>query len=622
MVTIFNSRDSKYKSPFGAVKAGEAVRFCITPDNTTKSAWLVVRPDEGNEQRIELKPNATCAAFCGVYTPPEPGLYWYWFEVSGDRGTQSLCNAGAGAGRLCDTPQQPFQLTVFDPDFVTPDWIKGGVIYQIFPDRFCREGDFPADAPKDRVFRDDWGGLPVYQPDENGKILNNDYFGGNLRGVMAKLPYLASLGVTAIYLNPIFEACSNHRYNTADYLKIDPLLGCREDLKQLCDLAQKYGIGMILDGVFNHTGDDSVYFNRNGRYPKPGAYQSQESDWYDWYFFNHWPDDYLSWWGFKTLPTVNKQSESFNDFIAGDGGVLESWLEEGVSGWRLDVADELPEPFLKRIRQKAKTVNPRTLVIGEVWEDASSKISYGSRRHYFEGCELDSVMNYPLRNAVLDFMKTGQAQPLNEAVMTLIENYPAQVVHALMNILGTHDTARLITAVAGEDSAGHDQQWKAAQDLTARQRDEGVRLVTVASAIQFFLPGVPCIYYGDETGMEGYEDPFNRRCYPWGDEDIRLIQWYRRLGAIRKVCPALAQGEYTCLAAETGFYAFLRSQGHDKLLCAVNLGDQPRALSLPLSYGQFLPVDRLGFTANGLDLNIPAGGCRIYGSGKWLSELD
>ena len=376
-ISLYSSWDRQYKSPFGAVSQGTQIQFTIKPNRSfgTVKAILNLQREEGEILQIPLVWVALEGA-CDVYTctvaPQECGLYWYSFALYTAKGLMFVTHTENGLGELTDHPPQPWQLTVYDAAFTTPDWFKGGVLYQIFPDRFCKVGEFPANVPKDRDLRLDWGGLPEYKSFETQTNMNNDYFGGNLEGVSSKLDYLETLGVTVLYLNPIFEAHSNHRYNTADYLKIDPLLGDESDFAELCLEAKKRNIHILLDGVFNHTGDDSIYFNRYGRYPGLGAYQSQESLYSGWYDFTVCPDKYRCWWGDRLLPEVNEANESYQEFIFGEQGVLKHWLKAGAAGWRLDVADELPAFFLNRLRETVKGENPVAVIIGEVWEDASN----------------------------------------------------------------------------------------------------------------------------------------------------------------------------------------------------------------------------------------------------------
>lgn len=586
---LFDSRDETYRNPFGAVCTNRPVSFTIRPDTALAAARarLQVVPDGGEPLCTDMQKlggdGGTDRFFC-TCALGLPGLYFYDFELETPAGKRYAVLSQNGRAALSDKPGEMWQLTVYDAAFQTPAWLRGGILYQIFPDRFAKAGDFPEDLPAGRFLRRDWGGVPEYRGDEEGKYLNNTYFGGNLRGIREKLPYLKSLGVTALYLNPVFEAHSNHRYNTADYNKIDPMLGTEEDFRALCRDARALSMRVILDGVFSHTGDDSVYFNRAGRYPGPGAYQSQSSPYSGWYRFHKWPEEYDCWWGYKTLPEVDEENAGYLSFITGPGGVAEHWVRAGAAGFRLDVADELPSPFIRTLRARLKQYDPEALLIGEVWEDASRKTSYGERRPYLNGEELDSVMNYPFREAILAFLKGGSAQAFEDAVLTVLEHYPKPCVDVLMNLLGTHDTARVLTELTGEPCGNRDRAWRASHPLTPEQRERGLRLLRLAAALQFFLPGVPCVYYGDEAGMEGYNDPFSRGCYPWGNEDQSLLAFYRRLGAIRRGCPALREGGFRVVEARGGLFAFERFSPESELVCAVNAGKEDAYFMLPEGY--------------------------------------
>ena len=367
------------------------------------------------------------------------GLYFYHFTYETPFGKGNIFLRSGGCGEFAPHGNE-WQQTVYKKDYNTPHWVKGGIMYQIFPDRFNRDSS-PIDTTyTDRVIHTDTNELPQWKPNSYGKILNNDYFGGTLKGIQEKLPYLKELGVTILYLNPIFEAHSNHRYNTADYMKIDPMLGTQEDFTALCKAAEEYGIKIILDGVFSHTGSDSIYFNREGRYPPNGAYNTPDSPYKDWFTFK--PDGtYESWWGIDTLPETNEATPSFIEYI---NTVAHKWLNSGAYGFRLDVADELPDTFLDEFKKNVKGINEDYFIIGEVWEDATNKISHGGRRRYLLGDQLDSVMNYPFASAIISFMRYGIAESFMESVVTVCENYPRQALNCLMNHIGTHDTARSI----------------------------------------------------------------------------------------------------------------------------------------------------------------------------------
>lgn len=603
---MFNSRSRKYRDPLGAVAEGTSVHFRVTlPRELSCSAThLVIQREGGQPQVLDL-------FWCGMngnnqewwechFTPDTAGLYFYHFEIRTRRGSQRLSKGFAGDGIFGGNNQ--WQLTVFHKDFKTPDWLEGGVMYQIFPDRFYKSGKAKGEIPYGRTFHENWTDQPDWAPNAQGKITNTDFFGGDLKGIEEKLPYLKELGVTCLYCNPIFESHSNHRYDTADYSKIDPLLGNEEDFRSLCAAAKKLGIRVLIDGVFSHTGSDSVYFNREGRYPTPGAYNSQQSPYYPWYTFRQWPNSYECWWNFDTLPNVKETEKSYDTYINGEQGIVRKWLKAGASGWRLDVADELPDPFLDSLNKAVKSENPDALVLGEVWEDASNKTAYGIRRRYLLGGQLDTVMNYPFRDAILGFLLGNDPRNFAETVESIVENYPPQCLRLLMNHIGTHDTERALTVLGGEAAGNRGREWQAAQHLSPEQRETGLKRLRLASLIQYTLPGVPCLYYGDEIGMEGYRDPFNRGTYPWGREDQGLLTWYKGLGMLRAQEKAiLGQGSYRTLFADGNLLAFERftftEDFRDSLTIVVNRSNRPQSVlkaSLDMEGGQLLLGEPLG----------------------------
>lgn len=581
MYIPYNSRLEYHKSIFGAVKTDQTVTFrIILPrDFCCHAAKLVIKKAEADEYGY-INMQWDCMEGVGEewwkvdFTAEKAALYKYHFEYDTSWGTSRIYHAGNGLAAIKGDGED-WQLTVYDKDFHTPEWLRGGIIYQIFPDRFASSGTKKQNVPSDRILRTDRDGDPYWIPTAEGKVLNNDYFGGDLNGIEQKLGYLKSLGVTCIYLNPIFEAQSNHRYDTANYEKIDSMLGTEKDFKSLCESAKKLGIRIMLDGVFSHTGDDSRYFNRYSRYDSLGAYQSKESPYYGWYKFNKWPDDYESWWGIEILPEVNEDNSDFIEYITGKNGIARKWLKLGASGWRLDVADELPDEFLDEFRKAVKEEKADGLVLGEVWEDASNKSSYGKLRRYLLGKQLDSVMNYPFAGAVIDFIRGANAELFASRVMSIVENYPKEVLDVLMNHLSTHDTMRAITALAGENCTYRDRKWQSTHSLDEREYHYGMKLLMAASAMQFALPGVPAIYYGDEAGMQGYKDPFNRRCYPWGKENGELVEWYKKLGKIRNENSVFKDGRFEILSAVAGCVAFSRKNDDEAILVISNSNPHP-----------------------------------------------
>ena len=588
----FNSRDLFFKDKFGSVSAGEKIHFrlCMPRSFCCSRAILLIRRDDGHYEERDMLWAGMCgddAEIWDIHTEIEAeGLYWYHFDYYSSYGRSSALQTENGIGGFAGSysARKDWQLTVTEKNFTTPDWIKGGIIYQIFPDRFYNSGEAKKNVPNDRVMRTDWGNEPEWRPTAKGKVLNNDFFGGDLKGIQEKLPYLKSLGVNCIYLNPIFEAHSNHRYDTADYGKIDPVLGTEKDFKNLCKEAKKQDIHIILDGVFSHTGDDSVYFNRKGRYETSGAYNSPESPYYKWYKFTNYPDKYQSWWGFETLPEVIEEGEEYREFINGKGGIIEKWLKAGADGFRLDVADELPDVFIDELRARLKATKKDALLMGEVWEDATTKHSYGSRRRYLLGSQFDSVMNYPFANAILDFCRNGKAETFMETVMQIVENYPKQCLDVMMNHIGTHDTERAITKIAGESCEYRDRNWQSSHFLNAEKYAKGVKLLKCAAALQYTLPGVPSVYYGDEAGLQGYKDPFNRGCYPWGKENQELVTFYRTMGEIRRNNKVFSDGFFSPVSSMLGCVAFRRHNENGDIMIIVNRNEHSIMYGLPELY--------------------------------------
>lgn len=577
---FFNSRDKNYKSIISALAVDEQCRFRIVVprDITCSNAVFAVTKDGETTAYYGM----FWAGMCGDdfeywelhFSASTTGLYFYHFELDTPWGKTFIKNVGGGRGDF-EAQGAEFQQTVYSKGFTTPDFLKGGIIYQIFPDRFYNSGTKKKNVPESRVMRE-WGDVPFWHEEQMNGIWNNDYFGGDLKGIEQKLGYISELGVSCIYLNPIFEAHSNHRYDTADYEKVDSLLGSEKELKALCKKAkEKYGISIILDGVFSHTGCDSRYFNMYNRYDCLGAYNSKESPYFSWYKFIDYPDDYHAWWGIKLLPEVIEEDESYREYICSRDGIIRKWLRCGIDGWRLDVADELPDIFLDDLRNAVKAENENAVIIGEVWEDATTKFAYGERRRYLLGDQLDSVMNYPFADAVLNFVRYGHGEYFFDQIMSIVENYPPQVLSVLMNHIGTHDTERAITRLAGPDCEGRDRAWQFEHnELSSYCYYKGISMMKLAALIQFTLPGVPSIYYGDEIGMQGMKDPFNRACMQWDNQNTELLCWYKRLGQIRNSIRAFENGEFIPVFCEGSAIAYERRSEDEAVLVAVNNSDE------------------------------------------------
>lgn len=571
----FHPRDPRCKNPFGAVASGRKVTFTLRPPRVDGyiSATLTARLEQEGDRRLEIPLpwtglDGSRDLFSGVLdTGSYVGLIWYSLRL------RRLSGTGEESGE--------FQLTVYDGSEAVPSWFGEGVTYQIFPDRFCRSRiPDPTGMPGGRWVHQSWEEEPAFGPDEHGEVRNRDFFGGDLKGVMEKLPYLHGLGVETIYFCPVFEGPENHRYGTGDYEKIDPMLGVNEDFSALCDAAHALGMRVMLDGVFNHTAFVSKYFDGDGFYPTLGARESKDSPYYDWFWWEHWPDKYASWWGIYSMPTTNKNNRAWLEYITGERGIIRSWLAAGVDGWRLDVADELPDLVVRAIHNAARAEKPDAVIIGEVWEDGSNKIAYSVRRRHIWGGHCDGLMNYPFQTALQAYLLGGDARDFMETMERQRENYPPFAFHASMNAMGTHDTSRIVTRLgAGPGWEHRSKAERAAYRLDDFRRARGKALVKLGAAILFAFPGSPTVYYGDETGLEGFEDPFNRRTFPWGKEDRDLTDYFAGLGALRKKSKALRRGDIRYIAAEGPVLAFARSLDGETVLCAVNASDEDKTLT-------------------------------------------
>ncbi len=574
MRILFDSKQLQYKTPFGTLVPDQICTLNIHIPSTVQATRVtcILSYEYGEiAQNINLEykmKKGPYDIFQGKFSISQTGLYFYYFVIDTREGSFRLYKQGdqtnMEAGDL-------WQVSCVPADFTTPDWAKGATIYQVFPDRFNKAGRVDLTGKLEPyTIHQYWYEEVDWRPTPEGIVLNNDFYGGNFRGITEKMDYIADLGATILYLNPISKSFSSHRYDTGDYKTPDPMLGTIEDFKAMVKAAHARGIKVILDGVYSHTGSDSLYFNKNGTFDGAGAYQSQQSPYYNWYSFYNWPDSYNAWWSFETLPTVNKMHPDFIKYIITDeDSVIAYWLKTGVDGFRLDVADELPDEFLKMLYDRVKEINPDAYVLGEVWEDASNKKAYGLRRKYFTNAELDSVMNYPFRTAIINFIRGWDSGPaLKETVMSIMENYPPQVAACNMNLLGTHDTPRILTALVDDFDGSREE--KARRRLSRNQFDIARERLFAASFLQYTLPGSPSLYYGDEACMEGYKDPFNRRTYPWGREDWEFLEHFKRLGQLRKDYEALRLGDIRFFEAGDKHIAFTRSYNGQTLKVYVN----------------------------------------------------
>lgn len=576
----FNSWNEYFKAPFGALKINEGADIKVNVnDNDVYSINLIIEKEDENlkfenVRRISLEKENDKVYKCKIEPLLTPGIYYYYFEVEINRDgnyQKKFYGKVEKNGETCEYSYanlKKYQLTVYEESKV-PDWFKEGILYHIFIDRFNngnRSGK-PSNPKKNSFIYANWDDDPMYIKDANGNIVRWDFYGGNLKGIINKLGYLKKLGVSIIYLSPVFESSSNHKYSTGDYKKIDPMFGDEEIFKELIDKAEAKGISIILDGVFSHTGADSVYFNKFNNYDSKGAYGNEDSPYRNWYNFNDSKEGYECWWGVSDLPNINELEPSYMDYIIKDkDSVLNKWTKMGVKGWRLDVVDELPDEFVTEFKKELRNTENDSVLVGEVWEDASNKISYGKRRKYLLGNQLDSVMGYPFRKGMLSFLNGEiKSYELNDIYMNMKENYPPESFKANLNLLGTHDVKRVKTALNNDKD-----------------------MVKLAVLAQMTFEGVPYIYYGDEAGLEGGVDPDNRRPYPWKNEDNEMIDFYRNSIQTRNRVKALSTGDTRFIyTMDDDVFAYIRTindDNEDDCLIIINRSNDYKNIDFDLEY--------------------------------------
>lgn len=575
-----------FKCPEGVIQKNTKVKFKVEVDLTCvpNEAYLMLKEDNETDYKyisMERKENFLFAEV----NFENAGHYWYNFKLNYNDFSKYLSKTYDSYSQVCDSKGEDFFQLVINENYECTDSLQGGIIYQIIVDRFCKKGKVVAREPL--ILRDDWGGK-IKKNTTDPLIINLEVFGGNFEGVISKLDYLKSLGVTTVYFNPICQANSNHKYDTANYMQVDDMFGDEQTFKKLIDEAKNRKIKIVIDGVYNHSGSDSIYFNKYGRFKELGAYQSKDSKYYDWYDFDEYPEKYKSWWGIDTLPHIKGNNKDFHKYIAGTNGVIEKFMKLGIAGVRLDVVDELPDEFVEKISKKVKSFDKNAPVIGEVWEDAATKISYSVRRKYFSNGELNSVMNYPIKESILSYIKNKDSKDLNSTLRMLLNNYPKVVMDNLMNFLATHDTGRIYTDIKAiaEDNV-----------LVAK------KLLKIATGIVFTVPGVPSILYGDEYGMEN-NDGSSRGCFDWDSYNNDIFEWYNKLTKIRKL-KVFKDGKLNILISKNGKFVFERYNKNERVIVLSNLQEAPLKISFNGNFISLLSnkkVENLTLKENDFDI--------------------
>ncbi|MEJ6000212.1 glycoside hydrolase family 13 protein [Paucibacter soli] len=640
----FDSRSPQHKKPFGAVTAGSELRFTLQALPGVEQATLVVakRRLEGNQDLIEYRELARLPMqrrghrgldhWSVPYRFAEPAIYGYHFElrIAGRpyvyqnnaepvHWTKEAGSMGLGVAQvqsaLAAQPLRRYRQTVYAADFRVPDWARDAVYYYIFPERF-RNGDRSNDPrpgrdryqDKDVELHANWLDKP-WKPgtgDGSDEVYNNDFFGGDLAGIIEKLDYIQSLGANAIYMTPIFRAASNHKYDTADYTQVDPAFGTNADFARLCAEAARRGIRVIPDTSLNHVGSDSIYFDRFGNFKSGGAFEGAKinpaSPYAGWFSFDASqaePDkQFKGWVGVNDLPELNKASPAFRAFAYGNkDSVMKQWLDRGAAGWRMDVAPWVPDDFWREWRAAIKAHKPDAITIAETWFDASK---------FFLGDSFDSTMNYIFRNALLDYAAGGDARKLVAQLELMREAYPPQAFYALMNLISSHDQARALHHFGYRDDGDH------AKLKYSKQR------LRLALFFQMTYPGAPAIYYGDEVGVAGGDDPYNRAPYPWADQggrpDEALLADFKRLTALRHALPVLRHGSIDApLYQDEHVIVLARRHGRQWAISASNNAATPRNVTLQLppalaqaEFSDALNQERIQARQGRLQLTVPA----------------
>lgn len=561
---IHDSQSLIYRKPFGAVEQGREVKLSIDVDKEIIAAVELVKFD-GTKVNMGMKKqylnNGSYRYSAEINTEDTLGVLGYYFILIDGYDRLYYGNNDehlGGTGQIYTYNPVPYQITVYKKSDI-PDWYKEGIIYQIFIDRFYNgNDDGKVNNPKKNSFiYGRWDDSPMYIKDYQGRILRWDFYGGNIRGIIKKLDYIKSLGVNIINLSPIFKSSSCHKYDTGDYEIIDEMFGTNEEFKELCEIAESKEIKIILDGVFSYTSSDSRYFNKIGSYGEIGAYQSPNSKYHNWYKFNRYPYSYECWWGIDGRPNLNVMNGDYMNYIIdGENSIIKKWIELGASGWRLNVTDELPDEFIEKVKKGLDIIDKETILIGDIWDDASNKISYSKRRRYIFGNEVQAVTNYPLRESLINFTKGYiKSNKFRKKIMSLYENYPREVFLGNMNVIGTPDTERILTVLDGN-----------------------IQLLKIIVALQFTLPGVPLIYYGDETGVTGGKDPDNRKSYPWGHENNDLIGFYKKIAEIRNSQNGLKKGDFSIFDTDENVFAFERVYENERIVIVVNVSNAQKII--------------------------------------------
>ena len=602
MTTVFDSQNLLFKKPIGPVKLEKVdgktkegrlyLKIQLEGKRKVQMAWLVL------DQMVNMEKKSSYVLMKKVADEiggsifevnmffSKTATYEYYFKFLDESGEHYVRRKnGTFEGFITNhVEEMPWLLTVYKA-INSSKAMKSGIMYQIFPDRF-RKGETKSTLPENRWYRN-WGEMPCYVNGEE-KAISTDFFGGNFVGMKDSIGYLKNLHVNVVYSNPICESSKNHRYAAIDYKKLDPVLGTEEEFDQLIEAYHKAGILFVMDVVLNHVGSDSVYFDRYNEHGSDGAFQSVTSKFRNWFFID--PNDrtnYSCWWGDPSLAKLNYGSEELKDYILGEDGVIRYWYRKwNIDGIRQDVADELPNgPRERMFEISDEERGDNKIIIPEVWEDLSQKWAYGVFMEYAQGKQSTSVMNYPVKDTILPYVRYGGdywASQFKKVCNEIFkENYPREIAYSVMNFLSTHDTVRAITKLAGPEVDNNSREWQANNNfLSKKDYLLGRARLMLAYVAIFFLPGIPSIYYGDEIGMEGMKDPFCRACFTWNHIDKKILRFFKRLCATRYVKSGfLAEAEFNIVVCEGSFLVYERTLDNKKLRVFLNFSENEKDIT-------------------------------------------
>ena len=528
---------------------------------------------DGNNYILEYESSEDeYSLFSGEIELFSKAIYHYWFNFYLD-------------GKNVNYGDKHFNLSV---NYSVPDWAKGKIMYHIFVDRFNKGNNSCMSEMSHRVIHKSWDDDIIIGGDMDGRW-NTDFYGGNLQGIIEKLDYIKSLGVGIIYLSPIVLSQSNHRYDTADYENVDPYVGCNDDLRRLCDEAHKRDMKVIIDAVFNHTGNDSRYFNEFGTFNELGAFQSKDSKYYSFYKKHIVGDktyfDY--WWGMGNLPVCDGNSIEWQNYIYGVDGIIDKWFSYGIDGLRLDVADELSDSFIEGIRKAVKRNKSDGFILGEVWKNPMRM----NRGYIISGKGMDSVMNYQLSNALIRYFKYGDFYKLSDVINQMAYEYPKDTMNSLMNFTSTHDISRAINIFGSNDFNpngewawtidGNDLEWQKNYKLSKEQYENGKKIYKSYLYSLAFLPGNLSIFYGDEIGMHGMGNLANRRPFTWDNIDYDILDFVRNIGNIRKNELFLENALLDLIYIDDKYYVFKRTGLKEEMLVFINRTNNKVDIMIP-----------------------------------------